>query len=61
MDESVGKFIEISPTNIKEAVEYFYNNRNVLFKLSRNCRSFAERRYGEKNASPIIKTFSALI
>jgi len=61
MDESVGKFIEISPNKIKEAVEYFYNNKDILSKLSKNCRSYAEKRYSERNSSLIIKVFSAIV
>jgi len=61
MDESVGKFIEISPKKIKEEVEYFYNNKDILLKLSKNCRSYAEKKYSERNSSLIIKAFSALV
>lgn len=57
MDESVGKLIDVSPRNIKNAVEYFFKNRDKLKKLARNCRAFAERRYSEKNVEKIIGAY----
>lgn len=57
IDLSVGRLIEVSPENIKEAVEYFYTNRDELRKLAKNCRSFAERRFSEKNADTIIASY----
>lgn len=59
MDETVGKFIKITPENIKDAVEYFLNNRSKLKELSLNCRKFAERRYDEKNVEDVIKTYTS--
>lgn len=58
MDETVGKLIKVTPNNIKEAVEYFYENRERLKKLAQNCRAFAERRYSEENVQAIIKSYS---
>ncbi len=57
MDESVGKLIDVSASNIYEAVWYFYQNRDELNKLARCCRPFAERRYSEKNVEKIIKAY----
>ncbi|MBI2599487.1 glycosyltransferase family 4 protein [Candidatus Daviesbacteria bacterium] len=57
MDESVGKLIDVSASNIYEAVWYFYQNRDKLKQLANNCRSFAERRYSEKNVEKIIKAY----
>lgn len=57
MDETVGKLIDITPNNIKEIVEVFYNNPNQLKKLSRNTRRFAVKRYAEKNVEQIIKHY----
>ena len=58
LDETVGKLIDISPKNIKNAVEYFYFHPMELKKLAGNCRKFAERRYSEKNAETIIRTYT---
>lgn len=58
MDETVGKLIDVTPNNIKEAVEYFFENRNELRKLATNCRAFAERRYSEENVETIIRSYS---
>lgn len=58
MDETVGKFIEVTPENIKKVVEYFYKNTHGLLKLSKNARKFVERRYSEENVNAIIKAYS---
>ncbi len=57
MDETVGKFIEITPDNLKKTLEYFYKNPSKLVKLTKNSRNYAERRYSETNAETIIKTY----
>lgn len=59
MDETVGKLIDVTKDNIKNAVLYFYKNRVNLNKLAKRCRSFAERRYSEKNAEKIIRSYSS--
>jgi glycosyltransferase involved in cell wall biosynthesis len=59
MDETVGKFIKVTPQNIKDTVEYFLNHKSKLKKLSLNCRKFAERRYDEKNVEDIIKAYTS--
>lgn len=58
MDDSVGKLINVSPENIKDAVEYFFKNPDVSEKMKENCRKFAERRYSEENVQTIIKLYS---
>lgn len=57
MDESVGRLINVTPENIKNAVEYFLNHKDELKKLSLNCRKFAERRYTERNVKNIIEAY----
>jgi len=59
MDETVGKLIDINPDNIEKAVDNFFESKNELRKLAKNCRTFAERRYSEKNADTIIETCRA--
>ncbi|MCL4418057.1 MAG: glycosyltransferase family 4 protein [Actinobacteria bacterium] len=59
MDETVGKLIDVTEDNIKNAVEYFSNNQKEIKKLSQHARQFAERRYSEKNAESIIKIYTA--
>lgn len=58
MDETVGKLIDVTKSNIKEAIEHFYKNRGELKGLSLSCRKFAERRYSEKNISTIINSYT---
>ena len=45
--------------NIEKAVDNFFESKNELRKLAKNCRTFAERRYSEKNADTIIETCRA--
>lgn len=59
LDESVGKLIDISSENIATVIRHFYKNRDELEKLAKNCRKFAERRYSERNADLIIKTYKS--
>lgn len=58
MDETVGKLIDITGENIKNTVEDLYKNQKELKKLSDEARNFAQRRYSEKNADTIIKTYT---
>jgi glycosyltransferase involved in cell wall biosynthesis len=58
MDNTVGKLIDITPENIKNAVEYFYKNPAKLDTLSKNCRNFALKRYSEKNVQSIIEGYT---
>lgn len=58
MDETVGKFIKVSPTNIKEAVEDFYKHPNKVKELSKRTRQFVKRRYSESNVQEIIKAYA---
>lgn len=58
MDETVGRFIEVSPENIKNKVEYFYKNPNLVKRLSKSSRKFVERRYSEFNVRTIIKAYT---
>jgi glycosyltransferase involved in cell wall biosynthesis len=57
MDESVGKLIEITPENIKKAVEYFYYHPQYLKTLTSNSRPYAENKYSENNADMIIDAY----
>ncbi len=57
LDSTVGDLIEISVENIVKQVEYFYTHRVQLKNLAKNCRSFAERRFSEKNADTIIAAY----
>lgn len=57
MDDSVGRLIDINPSSIKEAVEDFYKHPLKLSTLSKNARKFVERRYSEKNATAIIRSY----
>lgn len=57
IDENVGELINASPLNIKKMVEFFYKNPDKLHNLSINCRKYAVKKYSEKNAEQIVKTY----
>ena len=57
IDDSVGRLINVTPVTIKKTVEYFYENPKILSTLSKNARKFAEKRYSEKNAIEIMKSY----
>lgn len=57
MDESVGKLIDVTEKNLKDAVEYFFNNPKELEKMQKKTRSFAAKRFSEKNVEVIIKSY----
>lgn len=57
MDNSVGKLIDVTSKNIAQIVSYFYKHPYELESLSKNARSFAVRRYSERNAEDITKFY----
>lgn len=57
MDETVGKFIQVTPENIKAAVYYFHKNPEELKKLSQAARKYVERRNSKSNVETIIKAY----
>lgn len=59
MNETVGRFIRVTPKSIKEEIEYLYKNKDVLKKLSFSTRIFAKRRFSEKNVEKIISSYQA--
>lgn len=57
MDETVGRFIDVTAQDIKNEINYLYKNPSVLIKLAGSARKFAERRYSESNVQTIIKAY----
>lgn len=57
LNPSVGKLIEISPTNLQRSVENFYQRPDKLRQLKKKTRNFAEGRYSEKNVESIIGSY----
>lgn len=58
MDKTVGEFIDVSPENIKNAINYIYKNPQKLRKFSRAARKFVERRYSENNVQIVINSYT---
>ncbi|HXT85224.1 MAG TPA: glycosyltransferase family 4 protein [Verrucomicrobiae bacterium] len=57
MDETVGKLITVTPKNIAQAIIILYKNKTLLNKLQKNARTFALKRYSEKNIKEIISLY----
>lgn len=57
LDESVGRLIEVSPKNIKTAVEFFYDHPEKLGKMVGKARQYAEQKFSEKNAELIVRAY----
>ncbi|PJE69053.1 hypothetical protein COU96_01820, partial [Candidatus Shapirobacteria bacterium CG10_big_fil_rev_8_21_14_0_10_38_14] len=57
MDETVGRLIQITPKNIAKIIENLYQHPEVLTGLAENARRYAEKRFSEKNADLIIKSY----
>lgn len=58
MDNTMGVLINVTPFNIKNSVEHFFDNPDKLKKLGRNARMFAEKRYSSKNIIAILSSYS---
>ena len=57
MDETVGKLINVTPENIKDAVGYCYEHPEKLMKSSKKARIYAEQKYGSENVRTIINYY----
>ena len=57
MNETVGKLIDITPENIAKAITSLEKDRSQLKKLSKSARTFAVKRYSDKNIEEIIKLY----
>lgn len=58
MDETVGRFIDITSENIAQEIDFLYKNPSVLKVLAANSRRFVERRYSELNVKSIIQVYT---
>ncbi len=55
VNERVGKVINPTAIDIKNAIEYFYLNPKALKKCSSNARAYATKKFSSKNAAVIIE------
>ncbi len=59
MDRTVGELIDVTPKNIKEAVNYFYDNPKKLQDMSKNARPLVSRKYSGRNLEQILASYSS--
>lgn len=58
VNESVGKLLNPDLDHLREQIMHFYENRGGLKNLTANCRSYAEKRYSERNVELILKAYT---
>lgn len=58
VNNSVGKIIDPTPSEIADAVNFYYFNRQALKKCILNARKHALSKFSSKNADVIIAAFS---
>ena len=57
VDDSVGRIINPTPKNIADSIEFFYSHKEQLKKRALNARKYAMRKFSNKNAEVIIRTY----
>jgi len=57
VDSSVGALIVPTVENITKTLTHFCHSRERLDGLRKNCRRYAEQRFGESNAEHIVKNY----
>jgi len=57
VDESVGFLINPTAKEITEKINFLFKNKKELEKLTMNTRPFALKRYSEKNAEKIVRSY----
>lgn len=57
VSSSVGKLVPANPDGFSKAIEIFIKDSNGLKKMSRNCRRYAIKNFGEDNVKDIIKHY----
>ncbi len=57
VDETVGRIINPTPKSIAKTIEFFYSQREQLKKRALNARKYAMRKFSNKNAEVIIRTY----
>lgn len=57
VDDSVGTVINPTPKSIADAIKFFYSHREQLKKRALNARKYAMRKFSNKNAEVIMRTY----
>lgn len=57
VDETVGRIINPTPKSIAKTIEFFYSHKEQLKKRALNARKYAMRKFSNKNAEVIIRTY----
>jgi glycosyltransferase involved in cell wall biosynthesis len=57
VDASVGIVVVPEKEHIKRAIAHLYEHPDVLSRLTAQCRSYAEKKFSEKNIEKILKHY----
>lgn len=57
VDKTVGILVESTADSLKAAIEDLYYNREKLKIFNKNCRVYAEKNFGEKNATIFLDSY----
>jgi len=57
IDDSVGFLIKPTAKEIAEKINFLFRNKKELEKLTINARPYALKRFGEKNAEKIVRSY----
>lgn len=57
VNNSVGKIINPTPSEIANAINFYFSNRQALKKCAQNARKYALSKFSEENSSKIIKVY----
>lgn len=57
LDKSVSVLIEPTQKNVDKSIESLFSTGNKLKMLQSNCRKYAKKHFGEKNAEVILNSY----
>lgn len=59
VNPSVGRIVSAQPGPLKNEIEYLYSHPDVLGRLTKNCRAYAQESFGENNIKVITDSYYA--
>lgn len=57
LDSTVGVMVEPTVENVTREIKWLYENPDELNRLKTNCREYALRKFSEKNAEIIVRSY----
>lgn len=57
ISNSTGLLVQPSPKNFRDKIQYFHKHKKNLQRLTKNCRKWAMKHFGEDNVEDIIRSY----